>query len=223
MWHRYWGASFLCSARVRTGCPLRAKSFLLGFNLFVFLINYLSDGPKVSRTCICADDVGSCLKALKYTTKKQYMIWKIASRVAGLVLKPSKCFLVVICVPLTPFVKQAIATWLSVEIPAWRHMQIVDSGKCLGVYLCVGGSEKTCKVCEDKYLSRCFDISLSVASALPTIVRYNERAVPVFSYVSQVLLHPDIPCLKRLEQRGAHNILKLPLNCVKQKAYPHHG
>ena len=68
-----------------------------------------------------------------------------------------------------------------------------------------------------KYLSRCFDISLSVAKALPTIVRYNECAVPVFGYVSQVLLHPDIPKLKRLEQRGIHKILKLPPNCMSQK------
>ena len=151
------------------------------------------------------------------------MIWKIASRVAGLVLKPSKCFLVVSCVPLTPFVKQAISHWLSVEIPAWKNMQIVVNGKYLGVYLGVGGSEKTFEVCEEKYLSRCFDISLSVASALPTIVRYNERAVPVFSYASQVLLHPDVPRLKRLEQRGIHKILKLPPNCMKQKLIYYFG
>ena len=96
-------------------------------------------------------------------------------------------------------------------------MQIVDSGKYLGVYLGVGGSEKTLKACEEKHLSRCFDISLSAASALLTIVRYNESAVPVSRYVSQVLLHPDIPRLKRLEQRGIHKILKLPPNCMKQK------
>ena len=110
---------FYVLAGVRTGCPMSANLFLLGFNPFVFLINHMSDGPKVSRTCICADDVGSCLKALKHL-KKQYMIWKIASKVAGLVLKPSKCFLVVTCVPLTPVVKQAITNWISIEIPAWK-------------------------------------------------------------------------------------------------------
>ena len=136
------------------------------------------------------------------------MIWKIAAKVAGLVLKPSKCFLVVTCVPLTLVVKQAIETWIRNEIPAWKHMQIVDHGKYLGVFLGVGGVVKTFKGCGEKYLSRCFDISLSVASALPTIVRYNERAVFVFGYISQVLLHPDIPRLKRLEQRGIHKVLK---------------
>ena len=47
------------------------------------------------------------------------------------------------CVPLTPAVKQAITNWLSVEIPAWKNMQIVESGKYLGVYLGVAGSQKT--------------------------------------------------------------------------------
>jgi len=96
-------------------------------------------------------------------------------------------------------------------------MQVVDHGKYPGVFLGVGGVQKTFKGCEEKYLSRCFDISLSVATALPTIVRYNERAVPVFGYISQVLLHPDNPKLKRLEQRGIHKILKLPPNSMSQK------
>ena len=56
---------FHALAGVRTGCPLSADLFWLEFNPFVFLINYLSDGPKVSRTCICADDVGSCLKVFQ--------------------------------------------------------------------------------------------------------------------------------------------------------------
>ena len=77
----------------------------------------------------------------------------------------------VTCVPLTPTVRQAIAEWLRIEIPAWKDMQIVDNAKYLGVYLGVGGCEKTFIACEQKYLSRRFDISLSVASALPTIVR----------------------------------------------------
>jgi len=133
------------------------------------------------------------------------------------VLKPSKCFLVVTSIALTPQVKDAIALWLQHEIPDWKDMQIVNRGKYLGVFLGVGGCEKTFEVCEEKYLSRCFDLSQSVASGLPTIVRYNERAVPVFSYVSQVLIHPDIPRLKRLEQRGIHKVLKLPPNCMNQK------
>ena len=99
---------------------------------------------------------------------------------------------------------------LAINANITLNMQILDNRKYLGVYLGHGGCEKTLNACEDKYLRRRFDISLSVASALLTIARYNERAEPVFSYVSQVLLHPDIPGLKRLEQRGFHEILELP-------------
>ena len=142
---------FYVLAGVRTGCPMSANLFLLGFNPIVFLINHMSDGPKVAKTCICADDVGSALRALKHF-KKQYMIWKIASKVAGLVLKPSKCFLVVTCVPLTPAVKQAIETWIRNEIPAWKHMQVVDHGKYLGVFLGVGGGAENVQGLRGKIL-----------------------------------------------------------------------
>ena len=158
---------------------------------------------------MCADDVGSGLKAFRYF-KKNVWYGRLPLVCGWVCASTFKCFLVVTCVPLTPFVKQAIAHWLSVEIPARKNMQIVDKGKYLGVYLGVGGCEKTFTACEQKHLNRCFDISLSVASALLAIVKYNERAVPVFSYVSQVLLHPDIPRLKRLEQRGIHKVFKLP-------------
>ena len=85
------------------------------------LINFCCDGPKLSRTCICAGDVGSCLKSLR-VLKTQYNVWRLAAKVAGLVLKPSKCFIVVTCIPLAPFVKQSIANWLRDEIPAWKDM-----------------------------------------------------------------------------------------------------
>ena len=65
-------------------------------------------------------------------------------------------------------------------------MMIVDNAKYLGFFLGVGGARKTFELCEEKYLSRCFDLSLNTASGLPTIIRYNQIAVPVFSYVSQV-------------------------------------
>ena len=89
-------------------------------------------------------------------------------------------------------------------------MQVVDRGKYLGVYFGVGGCEKTFDACEENCLSRCFDFSLSVAPGLRTIIKYNERDVPVFSHVSQVLIYPDTPRLKRFEQRGVHKALKLP-------------
>ena len=89
--------------------------------------------------------------------KVQHRIWKLASETAGLVLKPSKCFLVVTSTALSPQVEDAIARWLQHEIPDWKDMQVVNRGKYVGVFLGVGGCEKTLEACEEKCLSRCFE------------------------------------------------------------------
>ena len=103
------------------------------------------------------------------------------------------------------------------EIHAWKDFQIVSSGKYLGVFLGVDGTRQTFDPVESKYLSRCYDLSQNVATALPSVIRYNERCVPVFSYVAQVMLHHDFAKLKLLDQRGVHKVLKLPPNCMSQK------
>ena len=55
---------FLVLAGVRTGCPLSATLFLLAMNPFLALIHPLSDASKVSYSCLCADDIGSALRAM---------------------------------------------------------------------------------------------------------------------------------------------------------------
>ncbi len=50
---------------VKTGCPLSSLLFFLGINPFVFLFSWLSDGPRLSTTRVCADDFGSALKHLR--------------------------------------------------------------------------------------------------------------------------------------------------------------
>ncbi len=42
-------------AGVRTGCPLSATLFLIALNPFLDLFEYLSDGPEISASCMCAD------------------------------------------------------------------------------------------------------------------------------------------------------------------------
>ena len=92
---------FKVLAGVRTGCPLSATLVLLAMNPFVELINRLCDAPNLWRTCVCADDIGSALKSLD-TLRIQHSIFRLAARVANMHLKPSKCFIIVSCVQLTP-------------------------------------------------------------------------------------------------------------------------
>ena len=79
---------------VRTGCPLSSILFLLCCNPFIFLMNLISDGPKLSVTRACADGFGSALKSLDIL-RRQASIFDLAAKCAGLILKPAKCVLII--------------------------------------------------------------------------------------------------------------------------------
>ena len=207
---------FKVLAGVRTGCPLSATLFLLSFNPFVDLINFISDGPKVSVSCICADDVGSVLRALS-DIRYQYSVFKLAEKTAAMFLKPSKCFLVVSVCDLSETVRAAIQEWLRENIPEWKDFQIVPAGKYLGVVLGRRGEELTFEGPFEKFQDRIIDLADSTAPTLPTVLRYNERVVSVFSYISQLVPPPRSFNLSSLEQRCIHKILKLPPNCMSRK------
>ena len=206
---------FYMLAGVRTGCPLSATLFLLALNPFVDLLNWLSDGPGPSTTCICADDVGSVLRRLKHI-KVQYSIFKLAQEVAGMVLKPSKCFLVVSCIELTPEIVAAIRSWLKDNIPQWQDFQIVDTGKYLGIWLGRNSPTKTYEAPVEKFKQRVLQVFEGKSPSLPAVLQFNERVSPVFSYVSQVMLPPSSVDLESLEQHGIHKILHLPPNCMSR-------
>ena len=203
------GFLFRILAGVRTGCPLSATLFVLSLNPFLELINWLSDGPKISKTCVCADDVGSALRSLQ-GLRTLHSVLKLAEQVAGLHLKPSKCFLVVSAVQLSQDVIQGIKGWLADKIPEWKDFAVVDTGKYLGIWLGVRAGEMTWKAPTRKYGERILEIYEGGASALPSILRYNERALPVFSFIAQIFPPHESVNISSLEQRGIHKILHLP-------------
>lgn len=185
-------------------------------NPFVLLINMLSDGPKLSKSCFCADDVGSVFKALK-TLKIHHSIFRIASRVSRMELKPAKCYLVVTRCNLSVHLKHAIRAWLTDNIPEWKDFQIVAAGKYLRVYIGVDGARITYRDPTHKYLDRVEGIAGSAAPTLGCVLQYNARVVTVFSYVSQIVQIPSTKEFAALEQRGVHKMLKLPPNSMSHK------
>jgi len=207
---------FCVLAGVRTGCPLSATLFLLATNPFVFLINMLSDGPGLSKSCFCADDVGSALNALK-SLKTQCSIFRLAAKVSQMELKPSKCYIVVSVCSLSDNLKHIIQTWLAENVPEWKDFRIVSAAKYLGVFLGVDGANISYLAPTQKYFDRVEDISGASAPALGGILRYNERAVSVFSYVSQFVQIVDTKSMSALEQRGVHKMLRLPPNSMSRQ------
>ena len=99
--------SFEVFGGVRTGCPLSSILFLLCCNPFIFLMNLISDGPKLSVTRVCVDDFGSALKSLD-TLRRQASIFDLAAKCAGLILKPAKCVLIITVLRFSPVLIQSI-------------------------------------------------------------------------------------------------------------------
>ncbi len=65
--HLVWGPVSFCFfalAGVKTGCSLSATLFLLAMNPIIEMFNLLSYSQNLSRTCLCADDIGSTLRCL---------------------------------------------------------------------------------------------------------------------------------------------------------------
>ena len=93
-----------------------------------------SDGPKLSVTRVCADDLGSALTSL-LSLKHQAPIVDFAARCDGLHLKPSKCVLIVTVFKLSEWLIQSIRSWPSITNPQFADIDISDSGKLIGWHL----------------------------------------------------------------------------------------
>ena len=132
-------------------------------------------------------------------------------------LKPSKCFIIVSCVQLTPELIHCIRSWLATNLPEWKDFSIVPKGKYLGVFLGWDAIKESYAGPCTKYLERVEDIRSAGAPSLVSILRYNERAASVFSFVAQVIPLHDPPSLAALEQRGVHKMLRLPPNSMSRK------
>ncbi len=194
---------------VKTGCPLSSMLFLLGVNPIVFLFLLLSDTPKFSNTRICADDFGSVLRSLD-TLMIQASVLRAARLASGLHLKPVKCVLIVSCTELNPALVQAIRAWLLVNTPEFADFAIQASGKYLGWHLGVNAVNISFVAPVNKFVNRIEEICLGRAPTIPSVLRYNQRAVSVLSYVAQFAVPPATSKLASLGQWAVHRILRLP-------------
>ena len=61
-----------------------------------------------------------------------------------------------------------------------------------------------------KYINRVQEIVVGSAPSTVSIIRYNQRAVPVLSYVSQFAIPPKSFNLEALAHRSIHSVLRLP-------------
>ena len=173
---RGWQFSFPFFAGVKTGCPFSSIAFLLAVNPIIDLFLYLSDGPKLSQTRVCADDFGSALKAL-HVIKTQASIFRLASRITGMRLKPAKCVIIISGCELTQSLIQAVRSWLKANVPDFQDFSITNAGKYLGWYLGRNSIALSFAAPLEKYTSRIQEVvdGSAPATAVPVLICLNQR------------------------------------------------
>ena len=203
---------------VKTGCPLSSLLFLLCVNPFIDIINELSDNPGFSVTRVCADDFGSTLDQL-YRIKCQASVFRLAASLAGLHLKPCECVIIVSCIPISDAIANAIKAWLADNVPDFEDFLIASSAKSLGWFLGVGSSKLSWQEPLQKVTGRVEEIVSANAPATTAILRFNRRAVPVLSFVSQFSHPPVCADLPKLDQWNVHKLLRIPSSCMSRNLW----
>ena len=178
--------------------------------------NWLSDNPGFSITRICADDFGSTMDQL-YRIKTQASIFKLAASVAGLHLKPSKCIIIISCIELSDNIVAAIRFWLADNVPDFKDFCICSSGKYLGWYLGVDSVAFSFGDPIKKIVHRIHEVVAANGPVTSAFLRYNQRVVPVLSFVSQFAHPPNREVLLDLDQWSVHKLMRIPAKCMSRK------
>ena len=135
---------------------------------------------------------------------------------AGLHLKPPKCVIIVSCIPISDDRAKAIKAWLADNVSDFKDFLIASSAKYLGWFLGVGSSELSWQEPLQKFTGRVEEIVSANAPATTAILRFNQRAVPVLSFVSQFSHPPVCADLPKLDQWSVHKLLRIPSHCMSR-------
>ena len=68
-----------------------------------------------------------------------------------------------------------------------------------------------------KFVNRVHEVSIGKAPAAVVVIRYNQRVLPVFSYVSQFAIPLVAFKIHALAHRSLHSILRVPPNSFSRK------
>ena len=108
---------------------------------------------------------------------------------AGLNLKPVKCKLMALVENLSE-AKILVASWLKANLPLWEGFNIVPCAVYLGFFLGPQALSKQWEAPLKKFQQRVQEIAHAHAPASITAYTYNCKAVPVLSYVAQLIPLP---------------------------------
>ena len=180
------------------GDPASGTLFVLAAHPFGQYLKRHLDGKKRGLSRWCADDLGSTVSTSRGLATLA-RVFRAAQTLAGLVIKPAKCFAIPLGDPRMPDMQLRAREALATPDPAWAAFPIVDCLEYLGVLMGPGVTlEMQWSAPLKKYVDRVGDIARSRADAHAAVLLYQERCIPVLAYKAQLVEHPLN--LKRVER-----------------------
>jgi len=190
------------------GDPASGTLFVLAAHPFGQYLKRNLDGKKRGLSRWCADDLGSTVNNSRGLATLA-RVFRAARALAGLLIKPAKCFAIPLGDPSSGDLHSRAREALVAADPEWTAFPIVDSLEYLGVLMGPGVTlEMQWSAPLKKYVDRVGDIARSRADAHAAVLLYQERCIPVLAYKAQ-LAEPS-PNLKRIERAQLPRLLRLP-------------
>ncbi|MDA8582920.1 reverse transcriptase domain-containing protein [bacterium] len=178
-----WLAVFMLQASgVLQGCPMSGSLFQLCMDPHLHRMQSVMCRQRSATIRACADDVGAVLRMLDDLIPLA-AIFAAAASLSNLVLKASKCVIVVLSVALSDEVIAFIRFWLINNLPEWRDFIISDSAKYLWIILGPAAGREQWRSQVTKWLFRVSALGrLGGATAGANALLYNTRCFPVLEY-----------------------------------------
>ena len=210
--------SHLChiDSGVLQGCPLSGSLFVIASDPFLNMMTATIEAKNRGIIRACADDIGAVLRKLSHLCFLA-PIFSCAQRVAGLTLKPNKCFLVPLHSSCSLHATSVARDALVKHVPLWRNFFISFCAKYLGVYLGPNAKDMQWHEQHDKWCERSSKIASLGASFFESCSLYNTRSITTLSYVAQVFPAPSF--LLRREVPLLNKIFKLPGQAWRRSDY----
>lgn len=196
---------------VLQGCPLSALLSNSSIGPLVCLFTTMVVRSECGLVLTCADDLAATLNSLRFL-KSIASAFSLSESISDLKLRTRKCVIVLNSIRATPANVSVIRQWLSEHIPAWADLIIGNCARYLGFYM---GPTSFCWQWDmpiQKFKQR---LESRVASGEPaafSVRQYSIRAVPVLSYLSQLVLHPHN--LSQIETAATNRILHFATNAA---------
>ena len=116
------------------GCLWSGALCNVGIDPLLWCFSHTIVQPGLGKVFACADDVGAALCSLRALIPCA-KLFNMFRKISGLVLKPSKCVIILTSVSCSERNILAVRNWLEINIPEWKDMNITNHGKYLGFFI----------------------------------------------------------------------------------------